>query len=357
MSVVEEHFGEVESLDANGVVTTLGSRILFADMQLADMRRVAKQLKIGSGVWRAGARKSEYLSAFAAHARGEVYDFSIKQPEPPTVVAVPATPPRAPGEPLRHKSFEVLMRVVKANVPVYLAGPAGSGKSTAAYKVAEALGIPFESKSVGLQSSEVSLLGYQDANGQLVKTPLRKTFEEGGVFLLDEVDAGSPHVLVVLNQLLANGLCSFPDMTVRAHETFRMIAGANTFGTGASREYVGRQQLDGATLDRFAFIEWSYDHAMERTFIGLEPGVQEASEYRINPNADREDATARAEKWDKRVMQLREKIAEQHVRHIIGTRALIYGRRLLDAGIAWESVELMVLKKGLADDVWQRISA
>jgi cobaltochelatase CobS len=41
-----------------------------------------------------------------------------------------------------------------------------------------------------------------------------------------------------------------------------IVATANTFGTGADRVYVGSLQIDGATLDRFAFLEWPYDEGL-----------------------------------------------------------------------------------------------
>jgi cobaltochelatase CobS len=53
-------------------------------------------------------------------------------------------------------------------------------------------------------------MGYMDAHGKLVRTLLREAYEHGGVFLLDEIDAGNPGVLTVLNALLANGQVGFP---------------------------------------------------------------------------------------------------------------------------------------------------
>ena len=50
---------------------------------------------------------------------------------------------------------------------------------------------------------------------------------------------------------------------VQAHPDFRVIAAGNTFGLGANYEYVGRNQLDMASLDRFAVVRVGYDRNIE----------------------------------------------------------------------------------------------
>ncbi len=50
---------------------------------------------------------------------------------------------------------------------------------------------------------------------------------------------------------------------MKAHENFRVIAAGNTFGNGADYDYVGRSQLDAASLDRFAMIRIDYDSKIE----------------------------------------------------------------------------------------------
>ena len=45
----------------------------------------------------------------------------------------------------------------------------------------------------------------------------------------------------------------------------RVISAGNTFGLGADYEYVGRNQLDMASLDRFAVVEIDYDKEIEKS--------------------------------------------------------------------------------------------
>jgi len=50
---------------------------------------------------------------------------------------------------------------------------------------------------------------------------------------------------------------------VERHENFAFMAAGNTTGAGADMKFVGRNQLDGATLDRFVFVFWEYDEDFE----------------------------------------------------------------------------------------------
>ena len=86
--------------------------------------------------------------------------------------------------------------------------------------------------------------------------------------MLDEIDASTPEVLVILNAAIANRYFDFPTGRVDAHEDFRIVAAGNTYGTGADIEYTGRYQLDAASLDRFAIIEINYDKAIEEALAG-----------------------------------------------------------------------------------------
>lgn len=163
-----------------------------------------------------------------------------------------------------HKDFEKILKVVDANVPVMLVGRAGSGKNHTLEQVAEALDLDFYFSNAVTQ--EYTLKGFIDANGHFHETQFYKAFSQGGMFFLDEIDASIPEALIVLNSAIANGYFDFPIGRVRKHERFRVVSASNTWGTGANAIYIGRNQLDGATLDRFVQIEFDYDNELERGF-------------------------------------------------------------------------------------------
>lgn len=240
---------------------------------------------------------------------GKPLELQVKVADKPTVDVGKA-----------HKTFPKLLQVLSQHLNVYLVGPAGSGKTYAAKKCAEALGIPFY--FTGAIANEYKLTGFKNAQGEYVRTEFREAYENGGVFLFDEIDASFPQAVLAFNAALANDFMDFPDGQVTRHKDFYCIAAANTIGQGADRQYVGRNQLDAASLDRFVFIEWEYDNNLEISLSG---------------NAD----------WAKYVQLVRKVVSDSKIRCIISPRASIYGAQLLAAGIERSEVEDMVLWKGL----------
>jgi len=244
-----------------------------------------------------------------------------------------------------HKCLADVVANVAAGIHTYLVGPAGTGKTHLCLQVAEALDRQLDICGAMLTKHEV--IGYQDANGQYVTTAMRDAFEHGHIINWDEVDASSPAALVAVNAMLANDRYTFPDKTVERHPDFVVIACGNTYGTGADREYVGRLQLDAATLDRFAFIEVGYDEGLE-----LELGLAhwEANAPEGTDTAD----TAFA--WITEVQAARAVVAERKLRHVVSPRATIHGCKLLARGVSLDKVRTMVLEKGAADDVLRALA-
>tara|TARA_R110002020_G_scaffold218594_3_gene426494 strand:+ start:3552 stop:4808 length:1257 start_codon:yes stop_codon:yes gene_type:complete len=222
----------------------------------------------------------------------------------------------------QHYKFEQILQCVSAKVNIALVGPAGSGKTTVVRNVAKSLDLPFYSKSVSAQTGTHEFFGYQDANGNYVRTLFREAYENGGVFLLDEFDAGNPNVLASMNQATANGECAFADGMIKKHEDFIVVMAGNTFGHGATTEYVGRNKIDSATLDRFAFIEFDYDENLE---------------LKLSTNKE----------WCKKVQEIRAKVVAKKIKTIVSPRATFMGQDLLKAGMPMKTVLEVVIYKGL----------
>lgn len=231
-----------------------------------------------------------------------------------------------------HYLTEQIAQVCNIGVHQMLVGPAGGGKTTCCEKVAEILDLKFYPMSVGPQTTKSDLLGFIDAAGKYHTTPLREAFENGGLLLLDEVDAANAGVLTIINALLANGYCSFPDGVKQRNENFRCICACNTYGRGADRQYVGRNQLDAATLDRFAVVDFEYDEELERMIAGNDAWVEKIQRYR------------------KRAFELK-------MRVVISPRASIYGAKLLANGMKEKLVEELVVWKGVSSDIRTKITA
>ena len=160
------------------------------------------------------------------------------------------------------EKFEYLVNIVSAGKPLYMYGPAGSGKSFTAKQIADALGLPYFETSQAMFSYD--LKGYGDAGGNYVETPFYKAFTQGGLFFLDEVDASASEAMVVLNNAIANRRFDFPVVgMVNAHENFRVVAAGNTRMTGATLAYSARQMQDSSFKNRFFFEVMGYDRRIE----------------------------------------------------------------------------------------------
>lgn len=172
---------------------------------------------------------------------------------------------KVPMEGVVHEKFDTILKFVKANEPVFLTGAAGTGKNYLCQQVAKALGLDFYFSNAVTQ--EYKITGFTDAMGTFHESQFFKAFKYGGLFMLDEMDASIPEVLIILNAAIANRYFDFPAPIgyVAAHPDFRVIAAGNTFGNGADYDYVGRNQLDAASLDRFAMVRIDYDKHIEES--------------------------------------------------------------------------------------------
>ena len=221
----------------------------------------------------------------------------------------------------QHYMFPMLLLLTECRIPSFLAGPAGSGKTTAAHSLSKALSLPYEGISFGPMTTQAQMFGYKDANGIYHDTALVRAALSGGVFLGDECDAANAGVLTGINMVLANGQVALPEGMADKSANFVPVFAGNTFGTGANRVYVGRNQLDAATLDRFAFLEWGYDEGLEASICGItEP----------SPVFDmKRGGAATEQEWLYRVRAIRHASEKLQQRQVISPRASIYGKTLI----------------------------
>jgi cobaltochelatase CobS len=212
----------------------------------------------------------------------------------------------------KHPMFETLLRAASSRQAdgyhpnCWIAGPAGSGKTTGGRMLAKALNLPFFFN--GAVSMEHKLIGFRDASGTYHSTPFREGYTIPAVYQFDDVDSSENSALLALNAALANGECDFADRLMPRHPDSIILATANTWGLGATADYVGRVKIDAAFLSRFPVkISWPYDEPFELAIGG-------------NPA------------WTRRVQRARHAARAAGLKVIIDPRHSIAGAALIQSG-------------------------
>lgn len=241
-----------------------------------------------------------------------------------------------------HAMLGRLVYLIESRMHAYLAGDPGSGKSTGAIMSAKALGMRYGYTSLNPMTPESRLLGFIDAGGVYRETEFYRCYTQGGVFCIDELDNGHPATLNTLNGMLESdadgiGRGAFPCGVVERHRDFVCVATGNTNGRGGDRLFPERRALDSAFLDRFAFLRWDYDLALEKVVT-----------FSINPDAGA---------WLAWIHAVRAYCKAQAIRLWVTPRASYRGARMLADGQKFTDMADMLVFKGLDPETVARILA
>ena len=255
----------------------------------------------------------------------ERFDIFMEKTATPqiNVIKLNETPIATTDAAFYHDKYEQVLTQVKLDEPVMLIGPAGSGKNFAISQVAQALDMHMYYTNNA--SNEFKLTGFIDAGGTYHETEFYRAFRDGGIFFLDEIDNSDPSALIVINSALANGYMAFPNMTIDRHPDFRCVAAANTWGAGANLQYVGRNALDAATLDRFDMVFFDYDRRLEQALYPDE----ELLEF---------------------MWSIRRAVETSHIPHIVSTRAIGKCYKKRKYGMDIETILRTNVIRGLTQD-------
>jgi hypothetical protein len=268
----------------------------------------------------------------ADQVRAIVVEELDKRPSSHLVVKI-ADVSRDLGDEPRHYLFPQILALVANNIPVFLVGPPGSGKSTVCEQIARALDLEyrFQAAMNGLHD----VVGFLDGHGDYKSTPARDAYEHGKFLCADELDTSDAAAIKQgLNTAIANGHMAYPDRVepVCRHVNFRLVACANTWGTGTDRMFCGATQLDASTIDRFAQIEFPYDETLE---------------FRCAGN----------DQWVHRVQKIRAAVFAEKARVVVSPRASINGAKMISAGWSFEQCESAFIWRGIDADLRRRIEA
>lgn len=234
---------------------------------------------------------------------------------------------------------EQLKKLIEAGMRnIWMVGPAGCGKSTMARMTAKELNLPYLCISCGIGTSATEFLGYKYPTRE--STKFAEYYAKPSIILIDEMTALDPAVGQVLNAALANDEIETTTGLVSRNPECIIIATSNTFGSGASRQYVANNQLDASTIDRFigGIIEVDYS-------------VDYESQYDVDVV--------------NYVWKLRECIKACNIRRIASTRMIQSGTRMKKAYFKnwkdmlicnWTDTEREMVKKFFTPENKERIT-
>lgn len=215
-----------------------------------------------------------------------------------------------------HEMFGLAFVYAQCRQPIYLCGPAGTGKSHLVKQLADFMDLPYGEAAMSSGATRGDLLGRNtiagvdqaialsallgrsdldelfpdDPNlkmtlanqllaitkgegGGYVSSEYQDRFCNGGFFNFDEIDSADASMLILINNAMESDQMfnTTSGKTVDKHLDYIAAATANTWGSGANRVFKGRKALDFATLDRFR---------MGRIWVDIDPAIEELLAYR-----------------------------------------------------------------------------
>jgi len=215
---------------------------------------------------------------------------------------------------------------------VALTGPSGNGKTTSAKALLEQTDWQVIEADCTADTTAADLIGRKTITADSGQTAV--TYEDGPVarafasdrktaILLNEWDSIDPRAAMAFQSAFEpaqNGSrrITLPETgrQIESRANVIFVLTMNTLGNGASRQFQGRNALDGANRDRVEIIQTAYEHDAERL---IAHGYQkDTADYLAD--------------WAK---EIRAKIDGQNLRCFVSLRRLITAADLIDrAGLS-----------------------
>ena len=235
--------------------------------------------------------------------------------------------PEVDPELIDSEELQEVISLVKLRENIQLIGPAGSGKTYYAEQAAAKLGMRYASQSVTEGMRQSDLLGYLlpiGNNGKFSYTvsSFVDVYENGGVFLLDELDRADANTLMLLNNALSGKhfflQMRYTRVKVKKHPDFVCIATSNTLGAGSQDTIYVANRLDGSTIDRFV---------LGRVWVGYSAEVEEKL---VDPFVL---------DWGRGLRAFINAQPGGDLEHIVSTRTLIKASKHVQAGRSLKKIE------------------
>lgn len=243
-----------------------------------------------------------------------------------------------------HYFLERAIKLLAAGFNLYLWGPAGSGKTTAALQVAKALGRECELDTLDPTTFRSMIQGSIMPTGNHAETAFTRCWEQGKVYIPDETDLAPGHVQTLFNSALANGHAPLAWGSIERPEGFGFIGTGNTPGR-ATRAFPDRKAMSAAFMDRLYFVYWPIDPAIECRVAGLP----------IPAPPQRNVRTCTPQAWGKWVMDVREYCKDNAPTVMVTPRATILGIKAMECGEGLEEIADGLVFRGADPELRNRI--
>lgn len=211
---------------------------------------------------------------------------------------------------------------LEVNIPVYLWGHAGTGKTTSVIQACARTNRPTLRVQHTANTEEVHILGqYTVINGETIfeMGPLPYAMRHGLVYIADEYDFAHPSITSVYQPILeGNPLiikeAPTADRVIKPHKNFRFVATGNTNGSGDHTGlYQGTQLGNAANYSRFGI-----------TMQALYMKPAEEKKIIVNKGRILEDDAIKIVQWANDIR----KAYGSEVSVTVGQRELIYAAQI-----------------------------
>jgi cobaltochelatase CobS len=265
----------------------------------------------------------------AMNALGKPIQITVLQPDPEGSPFVP------PVDLDYVFPVDVLKNVVMAmemNIPAYIWGHAGTGKTTLLSQIAARTGRPVLRVQHTANMEEDQIVGgWRVRAGQTVFElgPLAMAMKYGWTYIADEYDFGRPEVLSVYQAVLEGAPlfikeADLANRIIRPDANFRILATGNTNGQGdESGLYGGTNMQNAANFERFGVVQ-------QMPWMEFETEARVISRKAKIPLDD-------AKKLVDFAKRVREEFDGQKMSNPISPRSLIYAGKL---GIARKNYQI-----------------
>lgn len=241
----------------------------------------------------------------------------------PSIETVPMVPDVDLNYVFNIDVLKSLLMAIELNIPVYLWGHAGTGKTTIFEQIFALTRRPMLRVQHTANTEEEHIVGgwrLRDGVTKFELGPLPTAMRLGLVYMADEYDFGRPEVLSVYQAVLENKPLVIKEAdaenrVIRPHPNFRFVATGNTNGTGdESGLYQGTNMQNAANYERFGVVEKMPYMApeLEERLVSLQADI---------PKQDAKKLVAFANK-------IRGEFEASRVGSPISPRSLIYAARI-----------------------------